>query len=111
MNRIEISKRIRELKELMQMREELNAEIEHIQDQIKYEMQKEGIEEMQCGIFKVKYTTVKSNRFDTQTFKKTIPVAENSASFPPFPKQEVNKVMADTKAAAKKFNFFISIYY
>ncbi len=71
MNRIEISKQIRELKELMQMREELNAEIEHIQDQIKYEMQKEGIEEMQCGIFKVKYTTVKSNRFDTQAFKKT----------------------------------------
>ena len=46
-----------------------------------------------------------------EAFKKTIPVAEKSAVFPPLPRQEVNKVMADINAAAKKLNFFISIYY
>ena len=53
------------------MAEELQEEITALQDDIKKEMETRGTEELIIDVFKVKWTTVISNRFDTTSFKKT----------------------------------------
>ncbi|NLB82498.1 MAG: hypothetical protein GX800_13025 [Clostridiaceae bacterium] len=71
MSTTELTSKVRELKELKVMAEELEAEITAIEDIIKAEMTARGTEEMMVDIFKVRYSTVKSSRFDTTAFKKT----------------------------------------
>ena len=67
----ELTIKVRELKELQRMAEELQEEITALQDDIKKEMETRGTEELIIDVFKVKWTTVISNRFDTTSFKKT----------------------------------------
>ena len=67
----EMTAKVRELKELKLMAEELQAEIFTIEDSIKAEMTARATEEMTVDVFKVRWTTVKSNRFDTKAFKST----------------------------------------
>lgn len=67
----ELTSKVRELKELKAMAEELSAEISAIEDTIKAEMTAKGIEEMTVDVFKIRWTKVSSNRFDTTAFKKT----------------------------------------
>lgn len=67
----ELTTKIRELKELKAMAEELAAEITSIEDVIKAEMTARDTEEMLIDVFKVRWTKVTSNRFDTTAFKKT----------------------------------------
>ena len=67
----ELTSKVRELKELKIMADELQAEITTIEDIIKAEMTARATEEMTVDIFKVRWTTVTSNRFDTTSFKKT----------------------------------------
>lgn len=67
----ELTIKVRELKELQRMAEELQEEITALQDDIKKEMDTRGTEELIIDVFKVKWTTVISNRFDTTSFKKT----------------------------------------
>ncbi len=67
----EMTAKVRELKELKAMAEELAAEISSIEDSIKAEMTSQGVEEMTVDVFKVRYKTVKSNRFDSTAFKAT----------------------------------------
>lgn len=67
----ELTNKVRELKELKAMAEELAAEITAIEDAIKEEMTARNTEEMQVDVFKVRWTKVTSNRFDTTAFKKT----------------------------------------
>jgi predicted phage-related endonuclease len=69
----EMTAKIRELKELKAMAEELAQEITAIEDAIKAEMTNRNTEEMVVDIFKVRWTTVKSDRFDTTAFKKALP--------------------------------------
>ena len=60
--------RIKELMELKRMREELEAEITTIEDEIKSRM---GTEEtLLAGSYKVSWTTYTSSRFDSTRFKK-----------------------------------------
>lgn len=66
----EMATKVQELKELQQMADELNREIETIKDEIKAEMTARGTEEMSAGMFTIRYTTVKSSRFDSKAFKK-----------------------------------------
>ena len=61
--------KVAELKELQQMAEELEQEAETLKDVIKAEMMAKGTEEMAAGTFKVRWTTVKSARLDTISFK------------------------------------------
>lgn len=70
MSTIELTGKVRELKELKAMAAELTAEITTLEDIIKAEMTAKDTEEMTVDIFKIRYTTVKSNRFDTTGFKK-----------------------------------------
>jgi predicted phage-related endonuclease len=70
MRQTELTKAIHELKELKTYREQLDAEIEAIEGQIKAEMDAQGVEELKVDIFKVMWKKIVSNRFDTTAFKK-----------------------------------------
>lgn len=67
----EMLKKVRELKELKAMADELSAEITAIEDTIKAEMNAQGVDEMIVDVFKVRYKTVISSRFDSKSFKVT----------------------------------------
>ena len=69
----EMASKIRELKELKIMADELAAEITAIEDSIKAVMAEQSLEEMTVDVYKVRWTTVSSNRFDSTTFKKAMP--------------------------------------
>ena len=69
MNKTELEQKVIELKELKVMAEELQAEITAIEDNIKAEMTAQNVNELQVGIFKIRWTPVTSNRFDTTSFK------------------------------------------
>lgn len=69
----ELTKKVRELKELEAMAEELAAEIEALKDGIKAEMTAREVEEMAVDVYKVRWVTVASRRIDTQALKKAMP--------------------------------------
>ncbi len=71
MSKHELTAKIRELKELQQIIDEATAEVEAIRNAIKAEMTAQNVEEMTVDVFKVRWQTVTSNRFDTTAFKKT----------------------------------------
>ena len=71
MGQNELAAKVRDLKGLKQMAEELAAEIEAIEDEIKAEMTARGVAEMLVDVFKVRWTKVLSKRFDTAAFKAT----------------------------------------
>lgn len=63
--------KIKELMELKRMREELDAEISVIEDDIKQAMGNE--ETLIAGAFKVDWKTVITSRIDTTALKKALP--------------------------------------
>jgi len=67
----ELTSKVKELKELKLMAEELAAEITAIEDTLKAEMTAKETDEIITGEYKVRWTKVTSNRFDTTSFKKT----------------------------------------
>jgi predicted phage-related endonuclease len=70
MGQNELLTTVRNLKELMMMKDELEAEIAAAQDAIKAEMAAREVDELTVDVFKVRWTKVTSNRFDTTAFKK-----------------------------------------
>lgn len=77
LNTNELTQKIRQIKELQRMSEELTAELESLKDEVKAEMTAQNTEEMTIDIFKVRWTTVKTNRLDTTALKRELPeVAE-----------------------------------
>ena len=62
---------MRSLKELEALISEAQAELDGIKDELKSEMQSRNTEELDVDVFKIRYKTVKSNRFDTTAFKST----------------------------------------
>lgn len=71
MSTVEITGKVKELKELKRMAEELNAEIEAIEDTLKAIMG--DSESLIAGEYKLTYKTVQSTRLDTTAFKKAHP--------------------------------------
>lgn len=69
MKKEELIKKVRELKELKVMSEELQGEIEALENSIKGEMVAQNVNEMQVDVFKIRWTKVLSNRFDTKAFR------------------------------------------
>ncbi len=69
----EIQTKVKELRELKRMAEELTAEITTIEDELKAEMTARCVEEVVTGEYKIRWTTVTGNRFDSSTFKKVLP--------------------------------------
>ena len=73
----EIESKVRELRELRRMQEELAAEVEAIQDSLKAHMDGYGMDTLLGMDWKVTYKTVTSSRIDTAAIKKALPdVAE-----------------------------------
>ena len=69
----EITAKVRKLKRLQAKAAELDNEIKTVQDELKAELAAANVEEMNAGIFKIRYTTVTSNRFDSKAFKSALP--------------------------------------
>ena len=53
--------------------EKLAAEITAIEEEIKATMTEQGVEELTVDVFKIRWQTVTSNRFDSTAFKKAYP--------------------------------------
>ena len=71
MSNIELTSKIENIKTLQTMIDELTAEMESVKDEVKREMETQGVDEMTVSCFKVRYKEVKSSRFDSTAFKKT----------------------------------------
>lgn len=61
--------KIEELKELENFMAEINEQAEAIRDTIKEEMKLRDTEELECGKYIVRWTSVLTTRFDTKKFK------------------------------------------
>lgn len=73
MSQNELSTKIRELRELKRMQEELAAEIETLQDSIKNHMDAAQVDTISGNDWKVTYKAVTSSRLDTSALKKALP--------------------------------------
>ncbi len=69
----EMATKVKTVKELKAMAEELAAEITAIEDEIKNHMTEAGIDEIAVDVYKVRYTKIVSSRIDTTAFKKAMP--------------------------------------
>ena len=69
----EIIRKLNELSELRRMADELNAEIEAIQDEIKAHMTEADTDTLTAGAFKVTWKAVTSTRIDTAALRKDLP--------------------------------------
>ena len=67
----EMTSKVRDLKELRAEIEALEAQARSIEDEIKAEMLTRDVDEMQVDVFKIRYKTVTSSRFDSKAFKQT----------------------------------------
>ena len=70
MSTYEITGKIDALKEWEALLAEATAEVEAIKDDLKRELEKRGVEELEAGQYVVRFTTVLSHRFDTTAFKR-----------------------------------------
>ena len=71
MTATELTSTVRELKELKAMAAEMATEIETLEDRVKAEMTARGTDEMTVDVFKIRWTTITSQRFDSVAFKAT----------------------------------------
>ena len=67
----EIEAKLKELKELKIMQEELNDQITELEDAIKAEMTAQNTDTLRAGAFKATWKPYTSSRFDSSAFKKT----------------------------------------
>lgn len=80
MSTTELTVKLTDLQELKRMKEDLEAEITAIEDQLKAHMTAEGIDTFTAGAFKVAWKEVTSSRLDTTAMKKAFP-AETLAPY------------------------------
>ena len=67
----EIEAKLKELKELKVLAEELKDQIETLEDQVKAEMTEQNTDTLKAGAFKATWKPYTSSRFDGSAFKKT----------------------------------------
>lgn len=68
-----MNEKVQELRELKRMQEELTAEIEAIQDELKAHMNTHGMDTLLGFDWKVTWKAVTSSRLDTTALKKELP--------------------------------------
>ena len=73
MGTIELDSKIKELRELRRMAEELQAEIDGITDTIKAEMTARNVDTLTGADWKATWKEVTSNRLDSIALKKELP--------------------------------------
>lgn len=77
MSTIELNSKVKELRELRRMADELTAEIEALTDTIKAEMTARNVDTLTGDDWKATWKTVTATRLDTTALKKALPdVAE-----------------------------------
>lgn len=69
----EMTSKVREYKELKALAEQIAGEIAALEDEFKAEMTARGTESMDVDVYKVRWTTVESKRFDATAFKAARP--------------------------------------
>ena len=69
----ELDMKVKELRELRRMAEELQAEIDATQDAIKAHMDSQGVDTLAGTDWKVTWKPVTSSRMDTAALKKALP--------------------------------------
>ena len=73
MSTTEINAKVKELRELRRMADELAAEIEAVQDSIKSQMDAQGVDTLAGTDWKVTWKPVTSARLDSSALKKELP--------------------------------------
>ena len=73
MSNTDIITKIESLQEWEALAADAAAVIETLKDDIKREMDKRGVEELEAGQYIARYTSVVSNRLDTSAMKKKLP--------------------------------------
>lgn len=73
MGTIELNGKIKELRSLRRMADELAGEIEDLQDAIKSEMTTRSVDELTGDDWKVTWKAVTTNRLDGTALKKALP--------------------------------------
>lgn len=73
MGTIELNGKIKELRSLRRLADELAGEIEALQDVIKAEMTARSVDELTGDDWKVTWKAVTSNRLDSTALKKELP--------------------------------------
>lgn len=63
----------RELRELKRMKEELEADIAALEDEIKAHMTATGADELTAGEYKISWKSITSSRLDTSALKQSMP--------------------------------------
>lgn len=86
MSKIELYRLIEALREWESVIEEAKAEADYIRDQIKAELLAQNTEELECGNYIVRHTSVLSQRFDTSAFKR-----EHSELYKQYTKQVASR--------------------
>lgn len=69
----EMVSKVRTLKEIEAFIAEAQAEAEAIKDELKAQMNEQNTEEMTVDVYKVRWTRVSSDKFDSTSFKKAMP--------------------------------------
>lgn len=69
----ELAAKVRELKELKTMAEEIAADIAAIEDDIKAFLTANDTDELTVDVFKIRWKEVISNRFDSKAFEREMP--------------------------------------
>ena len=67
----DLTSTVRELRELKAMAADITADITSLEDILKTEMTSRGTDELTVDVFKIRWTAVISNRFDSTAFKAT----------------------------------------
>ncbi len=70
MSKNEMISKIEELQELEAFIEEIKEEADSIRDELKQMMLDKETEELECGQYMIRYSTVLTQRLDTTAFKK-----------------------------------------
>ena len=73
MDRTELNSKVKELRELRRMAEEIATEIETITDAIKQEMTAQGVDTLAGDDWKATWKPVQSARIDSKAFKIAMP--------------------------------------
>lgn len=69
----ELTKAVRRLRELEAEAAQLGGEIDALKEQIKAEMTARDVDEMQAGVFRVRWPAVQRTRFDSAAFREAMP--------------------------------------
>jgi predicted phage-related endonuclease len=69
MTQVDIEGKAKALKEYKLLKEDLEAQITALENEIKSEMEAREVDEMTAGPFKIRWTKFITNRFDSTAFK------------------------------------------